>query len=584
MTWARIYPFITNWPGGGTPPVFDIAADMDGTAVIEIAWDPQALSAPATYPQPLRYYSTNVDFSASVPRASGSGTLPVSVPAQTITVTGNRGTWMMPAALWAGYVEESLKTLSSPPASTFSRNLYYRVRVTPTGSATAAVWPSDAALAGPNAMSSPHIGILPVSATATSLVGLDTPAVAGLGGFGPVPTMWSQLLTAIWGALPETDPNRRSLAAVMAHPTYTGLPVGRRTEVLRLWLFAGRSRQKITALLARQAVVGSGVAMPIVSKIAAKGGKNLVAQLLDLVTITPHPDLALLAREQLIDDVITEILDPNGQVNQGGAGTCVPTSIQTMLITVNPAEYARLQVGWLSSLASAELANGHVADVPPAIFQVSRYNATGAATGNVSNVSFLFRTFSEMAFQGAMLKFGQGASFPVPDGTEPTLQKIFRWVYAGGLGSGETKRCLDALFNVNFTLSAVAWPTTMPGFSVVQAGIATSLEQAVDKRGQPLLLAVYWRTAPSTPVPAGVTPASFFASHAVLVLRHEGGRIAFKNPQYAGSSPLSGAANGGNAANPPRRYDDVGQSLESMSEADLAQWIYWYLAPDTAII
>jgi len=586
MTWVRMHPFITNWPGGGGPPVFEINSDENGTAVIELAWDPQALIAPASYSDPLRYYTTAVSFSASVSRAGGGGTRSVSVPAHTITLAGNRAVWVMPQDLWAGYLEESLKTLDSPPSTTFSGNLYYRVRLTPPGGATASIWPADAPLNGPNAASSPHIGILRMSATAQSQVVPDDAAVNGLGGVPLIPTLWSTVLRGIWQGSPETDPVRMSLAAVFAHPAFKAASPADRVDILRLWLFAGRSRDKIALMLSRQAVIGSGLTTPIIEKMALKGGRKLVRQLLGLLDVAPHPDLGITTREQLVDDVLTEILDPNGQVNQGGAGLCVPTSIQAFLINVNPAEYVRLQVGWLSTTASAELANGATATVPPGIFQVSRYTSTALPGGgvlNATNTGFLFRTFSEMAFQGAMLKYGEDSAFPASDGTEAAIQAIFAHVYRGGLGSTQTKRAMDGLFGVNFTLSPIAWPPG-PGLPATQQAITTSFLADLVNRQQQVLFTVYWNKPPSTPVPSGQTPANFFATHAVLGIRREGGRVFFKNPQYAGSAPVPSAVAGGNDVNPPRHYEDPRSSMESITESDLRQWIYWYLVPDTAVI
>jgi hypothetical protein len=580
-----MYPFITNWPGGGSPPVFEINSDENGTAVIELAWDPQALAVPALYPDPLRYYTTGLPFNAAVKRASGGGTLSVSVPAQPITLAGNRATWTMPAALWAGYLEESLKTLGSPPTTTFSGNLYYRVRLRPPGGATATIWPSDALLNGPTAAAAPHIGILRMSASAQSQVLPDDAAVNALGGVPGFPTLWSIVLRGIWQNLPETDPVRMSLAAVFAHQAFKAASPATRADILRLWLFAGRSREQIPVLLSRQAVTGTNITTPIIEKQAYKGGKKLVQQLLDLTTVAPHPDLGATTREQLLHDVLTEILDPNGQVNQGGAGLCVPTSIQAFLINVNPAEYARLQVGWLSATGSAELANGTTATVPPGIFQLSRYTTSAAPGGTftATNTGFRFRTFSEMAFQGAIMKVGEGAAFPAADGTEATTQAIFRHVYIGGLGDTETKRAMDALFGVNFKLSPVAWPPG-PGLPAVQQGIETAFLADLVNRQQQVLFTVYWAIPPSTPVPAGKQPSQFFATHAVLAIRREGGRVFFKNPQYAGSVPLPGAKDGGFDTNPPRRYEDLRSSLESITESDLRQWMYWYLVPDQALI
>src|SRR5262245_637027 len=118
MNWVRIYPFIERWPGGGPPPTFNIAADENGAAVVELAWDRQALSAQASDTDALRYYSSDVAFNATITNDDGSNRN-ISVPAQNIQLVDNRATWTMPQALWDGYVQESLKGLSAPPRSTF---------------------------------------------------------------------------------------------------------------------------------------------------------------------------------------------------------------------------------------------------------------------------------------------------------------------------------------------------------------------------------------------------------------------------------------------------------------------------------
>ena len=48
--------------------------------------------------------------------------------------------------------------------------------------------------------------------------------------------------------------------------------------------------------------------------------------------------------------------------------------------------------------------------------------------------------------------------------------------------------------------------------------------------------------------------------HAVMGVRRDGGRIFYKNPQYAGSNPQPGTVQGGLNTNPPRRYEDPTQS------------------------
>jgi hypothetical protein len=306
---------------------------------------------------------------------------------------------------------------------------------------------------------------------------------------------------------------------------------------------------------------------------ALRGGKTLVANLLDLLSITPHPDLlGVRTNEQLVEDVITEILDPNGQVNQGLAGTCSPTSIQTLLITVNPAEYARLQVGLLSSTASAVLANGSTVTVPPTIFQAPLYLPHGGNTG------FVARTDSELAFQAAILRYGQGTRFPALTGTPQANAKAFLAVINGGLNSQETKRALDGIFNVNFTTRYIPQSGLLADIAA-QPGIRTNFLTDLPGRQQQMILAVYWGAPYGNPSPPG-------GGHAVMAVRRDqpSGRVFYKNPQYAGSAPVPGIAQGATGTNPPRRWEDPTQALESISEADLTTWIKGYWVPDTAII
>jgi len=574
MNWVRMHSLIANWPGGGGPPTFDISADENGSVVVELAWDPQALMAPASYLDPLRYYSTDVDFNATVKNADGTSRS-ISIPAQTIQLSGNRVTWSIPASLWDAYVQETLKTINTPPTSTFSRNIYYRVRATPPGGSSALIWPANAALTGAHSAAAPHIGILPISATPSSQVVPDMPAVQGMGGIPIVaPNLWSDALLWLWRNLPEADVNRQALVAIFAHDAFLNASLGTRTAMLNLWLWAGpTARPKLPRLLDRNAVVGSNLTQPIISKMALRGGKTLAELLADLLRITPHQDLlGVLSKEQLLDDVITEILDPNGQVNQGAAGTCSPTSIQTLLITVNPAEYARLQVGLLSSSGSVALANGDTVSVPPAIYQAARY-----ASG-ISGQAFLVRTNSELAFQAAILKYGQGSRFPALTGTPQNVNAIFQATINGGFTVDETKHALDGIFNVNFTSHYIPSAAAQATIQAAQPGIKDGFLTDLPGRQQQMILSVFWGA------PYGAPPNG--GGHVVLALRRDQGasRVFYKNPQYPGSHPPSWIIQGANGANPPRRWEDPTQALESIGETDLVTWIKGYWAPDTAII
>jgi hypothetical protein len=567
MEWVRIHPFIQNWPGGGSPATFDISADENGSVVVELAWDPQALAAPSASYAPLRYYNSSVAANITYKTDRGA-TKTITLPAQSIQLVGNHATWAIPQALWDGYVEETLKTLNRPPTTTFARQLYYRVRATAPGASQARNWPPDEFLKGPSASAAPRIGILPISATPSSLVIADQEALNAMASTTVWSAMASGIVRALWASLPDSDPGRQSLVQIFAHPTYRGLDVRARAAVLTLWLYAGKdSRLRLPQLLDRNAVTGSNVVTPVVAKTDLRGGKTLVQNLLALLDISPHPDLlTATSKEHLLDDVITEILDPNGQVNQGAAGTCSPTSIQTLAITVNPAEYARLQVGWLSAAGKATLADGNVADVPAGVFKIANYATVPAG-------SFLVRTFSELAFQAAMLKYAQGSRFPALTGTPANMNQIFQATIAGGLYDKETKRALDGLFNVNFKTVIVTFPTgqTNPVWLIQQIAIRNMLLTDLPLRQRQIIVAMFW----GSPYSGG---------HALMAVRHDNGRLFFKNPWYAGSNPMSGVVQGGTTSNPPRRYEDPSQALESIADADLQTWIMGYWVPDSVIL
>lgn len=570
MDWARIRPLLGGWPGGGEPPVFEITGDGNGDAVIELAWDPAALMSPASYqsPQVLRYYSTDVDFNASITRDNGSS-MAIRVPPQQIRLTGGRAQWIMPKSLWDGYVEESLKSLNNPPTSQFQRSIYYRVRVTPPGSSNAVVWPSDNLIQNQKPTNIPHCSILPLSAAPSSHIVPDRAAVQAMGGIPPFfPNFWGDLLLSLWKGLPESDPNRRALVQIFDHPNFRAIQnANMRGRILTLWLFAGHGRPKVARLLDRQVVVGSNLTESALLKRDLRGGRPLVDNLLALLGVNVHPDITITSQEQLLDDVITEILDPNGQVNQGEAGTCSPTSMQTLMIIVNPSEYARLQLGLLSKAGSAQLANGSRVTIPPAIFQLTRYPL--APTN-----PFYIRTYSELAFQATILKYTKGSNFPTYNplaapGTPNSLDTVFQATIQRGLTSNETKQGLDGIFNVNFTTHYVPL-TSNAAIQAAQPGILSSLLQNLPQGQQPLPLVMFWSQ-----------PYNF--GHVVLAIRRNNSRVFFKNPQYAGSLPPTGVTAGSTANNPPRRYEDPSGTLESVSESDLQTWIKGYWVPDHAI-
>jgi hypothetical protein len=571
MTWVRVHPDLANWPGGDAPPRFRICSDAGGDVVMELAWDPQALMAPATYPDPLRYYTTALDFAAATTDDDGTARQ-VSVAAQSISHAPGTTTWSPAPDLWAAYVQEARKTLHLPATTTFSGNLYYRARLTAVGSAQATMWPSDDVLNSPDASAAPHLGILALNANAGPSVP-DATALAAAGGVEGAPTLWSDAIGWLWSHLPESDSSRISLAATFGHPVFGGAGNAARGELLKLWLFAGPgARMRITELLDRSAPGGQGAAGALVGQGDLRGGRSLLQNLLDLLEITAHPDLiAVVAQEQLLDDVITEILDPNGQLDHGRNGTSSPTSLHDVLLELNAAEYARLQVGLLSTSATATLAGGDQFAVPTGVFPAGR-----AATASASDV-FLVRTNAELAFQAAALAYGAAGRFPALTGDPDADNAAFQSAVFAGLSGTEAAKVLSGVFGVGFSAHQVPWPPQPDSadWSSQQAGLcAQFLAELAAKPGQ-LIAHLFWGQAPA---------ADAEATHAVLAEHRAGGRVTFRNPQYPGSAAPSFAVAGGTSSLPPRWYEDPLRALESIAESDLTGWIVGYLAPETALI
>ena len=181
------------------------------------------------------------------------------------------------------------------------------------------------------------------------------------------------------------------------------------------------------------------------------------------------------------------------------------------------------------------------------------------------------RTFSELAFQAAILKFGQGARFPALTGTPENMNTIFQATITAGMSYDEIKRASDALFLRTFTTHLIpsAGQCHQPGLGYRAAGSAQYTLADLPAHQQ-LILATWWNPL-------------YTGAHAVMAVRMDGGRIFYKNPQYAGSNPIPGIAQGGLNTNPPRRYEDPSQSLESITTSDLGSWIIAYWVPNLAL-
>ncbi len=550
--WVRIRTMLYNWTEADTPPSFEISANENGEAVIELAWDPQALLAPSTGYVPLRYYNTGQALDVSITKAAG-GNQPIQLPVQVIRLAGNRARWQMPQALWDGYREELRKARAGQ--STMSPNLYYRVRLNPTGAASVLIWPPDASFQ--NDPMAQRLAIIQTRLSAASQVAPDQAAVDAM----PVP--WGAFLQWLWNNLPADSPDRQSLAAVFSHRFFSNeIETATRGKILMLWLFAGPgARQKLPTLLDTRFRNAANLEMSILKQPDLKDRELLVDHLLALLQIDPHPDIAgVTATEQLVDDALTEIMDPNGQTNQGTASTCGPTSVQTLLINTNASEYVRLLRGLLGRDARATLANGDPVEVPPGVYQVARY--AGAAS-----LPFFVRTNAELGFQSAVLRYARGSAWPEYDPSAPPdapngVNTVFQETMRRGVTAAQLQRALSGLLGRAHSTQQAPQPTD---------ALRNDFVQRIQQARDPMLLVVHWGAPASDAAHTGL--------HAVVALRGESGRVFFKNPQYAGSTPPAGAAPNGGAAAPPRRYEDPAQTLESMGDSDLGAWIRWFHHP-----
>ena len=557
-TWVRVRSVLYNWTEGDTPPTFEITSNENGgRIVLELAWGSTDIpTPPALDPTaPLRYYNTGERFKHDVTKADGS-VVALDIPEQTIPMRENQASWTMPQPLWDAYREELKKARKNPPASQMKPMLYYRVRFEPAGAASALIWPDDSSFTASPLNN--RMGIIALNAAASTQVAPDQEAVQAMPRFRTE-------LEWMWRNLPPDNADRRALTALFSHRNFTnGIEKEIRGKILALWVQAGPARQRLHTLLDRMFRTAAGTEITVFKQPSIRDNAMLIDHLLELAKIVPHPDLAgVRVAEQLVDDVLREIMDPNGQINQGTAAlrdvVMAPAALQTVLLNTNASEYARLMRGLLSVGGQTTLANGDAVTPPPAIFRAANY---AGAQGS----GFLVRTYCELAFQATILKYALGNDFPRYDPEAPPndtrgVNTVFQATIRQGLTFDQIKKALDALFNRNHAKTIEATPS-----AALRSGLLAKMQAARD----PILTVMHWNAPPTAPA-TGL--------HAVVAIRAESGRIFFKNPQYAGSGAPATMVQNSAVVNPPRRLDDPSQALESMGDNDLSGWVRGFYAP-----
>jgi hypothetical protein len=133
-------------------------------------------------------------------------------------------------------------------------------------------------------------------------------------------------------------------------------------------------------------------------------GGTLLSNLKNISTLTP-PDGAPYTATQVLKETVNNLAQPNTFINQGTAGTCGPTTIEYMLATQQPAEYARIVGGLMDKEGTVTLQGddrplARLADAVPEdgrgrsnvdrIFQASLQNYNADPRGGYSNVTDKF--------------------------------------------------------------------------------------------------------------------------------------------------------------------------------------------------
>jgi hypothetical protein len=533
MRWVRIHANFDAWASIGPAPTFTITSDDDGEAFIEIAKRPELLYAPVSDPDD----AWNVYFSSE---GSNDG----SVASATIPINRGMAQYTLPTAVW----QQMSQVVNDPDRN--NRRLYYRVKARPRGASSGA-WTSHTD-ADVQSQRVPFVDVFPLSGDLRTMAPVgDAPAEQHLDDFCKIILAIVQLL--------ENTPEHRSLQRLIAHPTYSEQSSPTlRAKVLQLFVYAGgHGRQLMERLMALRVSVGtrddgSDMTEPAIYYRDERNEATLVEHLIALWDVQLDRRIPL-ALSDVIFEVISELIDPPGQLNQGAAGTCAATTIQAYTAVRNPAEYAR----WCRYLLdrrqnhSVQLANGDRMRANAESFDVATWRYVRSQATNPGPEAawqmFFGRTYSERAVQAAVMDF---ANFR--HRYDPERDNFRTWLgqtVASGLWEFEMSRAIEAIFNQ-------PWRFDFGGGSVSSAPnaqAAANLISHFENGGLPVLVAMRWGTG----------------GHAVLGLRVENNRVIFRNPQYRGSYPPQGLADGAAQANPTRTIHNIARAEESMDLAGL---------------
>ncbi len=522
MRWVRVHAHFDVWAANGPAPTFCITSDDDGVAFLEIAKRPELLFRPVSDPSD----SWNVFFSAT---GSNDGT----VAATEIPITRGRADYTLPDGVW-----RNMRRVADGPREG-DRLLYYRVKARPRGVTRGWASHSDTDIQNGNA---PFIEVVPLSGDLSQSPIEDSAALERL-------DLFSRLWLSVIQLLGD-DPDRQALQRLLAHPTYReqSSPTTR-AKVLKLFVICGsRGRQLFPRLLDLRVQTGSNITEPAIFYRDEANEGTMLDHLVNLWDIQLDRRIPI-ALSEVIYEVMNEAVDPPGQLNQGAAGTCAATSVQTYVALRNPAEYAR----WCRYILDrrsrhrVRLANGDHMRANPEAFDVATWRNVlgGQLSGNWQMI--LGRTYSERGIQAALMDYGNYRMR-----YDPERDRFVNWlgqVSSSGLWEFEISRVIEAVFNE-------PWKFDFGGGTLNSAPNSNAADNLITHfqgGGLPVIITMLWGTA----------------AHAVLGLRIENNRVIFRNPQYRGNFPTPGLANGTTLNQPTRQVHNVSRAEESMDRAGL---------------
>lgn len=508
MNRIHIRPIHYTYHRAGVPPRFRIQSDEAAPYVrLEFAGQAQLLaSAHQAERTPQNYFDSSV---------GGSGTAGVQ-----LQLSANKLTYDMPLPIWRQLSQNN-------------RQLFYRATATTQSPPN---WSGQPPTTVRTADDREAIGGWVLNCGIIHDQLHEPWDFADMGVLNQIPEYYRDKLRLLF-RYHDTHEGAYLLRRLSGHVNYTSLPENQRVKALLVYAAANNPARRALIQLFERQIPGTTPSTPATPAVQNQDlspqHNTLLDNLARLVEIDPHMDIPE-HMDTVVSDVVEEVADPFYELNQGTKGTCVPTSVQWLITTFFPSEYARLMLTLLTQQGQATLANGSNASVPADTYRFD----PNEQTTNVAQ--FLRRSWSERVFQASMMAFAR------PGMTYVNIRDIFLDRPDGhGLTTDETVRLINGLRNCPY---------------VARSGSGATLVNDIAQRFQagtlPILTGMRWNPPPNQ------------GGHEVVTVQIDAANVTFRNPwgrmNYRVGQPQQ---------NPPRTCANPMRGEETMTRADMANWI-----------